>query len=109
MIPTEQGGDKYQQAYYVYEELAQAPTSSSPQTLVGQAVAELHLGRLEEAQVALQQALEKNPDHTEALANSIVLSILAGKEFAEYLGFVSYNPSTLGARIGLTVSMSVAH
>ena len=89
MIPAEQGGDKYQQAYYVYEELAQAPTSSSPQTLVGQAVAELHLGRLEEAQVALQQALEKNPNHAEALANSIVLSILAGKEPAEHLGFVS--------------------
>ncbi|KAF8545502.1 coatomer epsilon subunit-domain-containing protein [Trichophaea hybrida] len=79
------GGDKYQQAYYVYEELAQAPISSSPQTLVGQAVAELHLGRLEEAEVALQQALEKNPQHAEALTNSIVLSILAGKEFAEYL------------------------
>lgn len=73
----------------MYEELAQAPTSSSPQTLVGQAVAELHLGRLEEAQVALQQALEKNPNHAEALANSIVLSILAGKEPAEHLGFVS--------------------
>ncbi|KAI5853994.1 coatomer epsilon subunit-domain-containing protein [Tricharina praecox] len=79
------GGDKYQQSYYVYEELAQAPISSSPQTLVGQAVAELHLGRLEEAEVALQQALEKNPNHTEALANSIVLSVLAGKDFADYL------------------------
>lgn len=83
-----QGGEKYQQAYYVYEELAQAPTSSSAQTLVGQAVAELHMGRLEEAEVALQQALEKNPSHAEALANSIVLAILAGKEFAEYLRYV---------------------
>jgi len=79
------GGDKYQQAYYVYEELAQAATSSSTLTLVGQAVAELHLGRLEEAEVALQQALEKNPQHAEALANTIVLCTLAGKQFGEYL------------------------
>ncbi|KAA8902577.1 coatomer epsilon subunit-domain-containing protein [Sphaerosporella brunnea] len=79
------GGDKYQQSYYVYEELAQAPISSSAQTLVGQAVAELHLGRLEEAEVALQQALEKNPTHAEALANSIVLATLAGKDSGDYL------------------------
>ncbi|RPA89245.1 hypothetical protein L873DRAFT_1722764 [Choiromyces venosus 120613-1] len=79
------GGEKYQQAYYVYEELAQAPSTSTPRTLIGQAVAELHLGRLPEAEVALQQALEKNPKHEDALANMIVLSILAGKEFDEYL------------------------
>lgn len=78
------GGDKYQQAYYVYEELAQAPISSTSQTLLGQAVAELHLGRLEEAEVALQQALDKNPTHVEALADSIVLSVLVGKEYTEY-------------------------
>ncbi|KAG0129343.1 coatomer epsilon subunit-domain-containing protein [Tuber indicum] len=79
------GGEKYQQAYYVYEELAQTPSTSAPRTLIGQAVAELHLGRLPEAEVALQQALEKNPKHEDALANMIVLSILAGKEIDEYL------------------------
>ncbi|KAI5793092.1 coatomer epsilon subunit-domain-containing protein [Geopyxis carbonaria] len=79
------GGDKYQQAYYVYEELAQAPTSSSSRTLVGQAVAELHLGRLPEAEVALKQALERNPNDTEALANSVLLSILTGDEPSQYL------------------------
>ncbi|KAG0638840.1 coatomer epsilon subunit-domain-containing protein [Tuber brumale] len=79
------GGEKYQQAYYVYEELAQTPSTSTPRTLIGQAVAELHLGRLPEAEVALQQALEKNPKHEDALANMIVLSILAGKEFDEHL------------------------
>ncbi|KAF8436383.1 coatomer epsilon subunit-domain-containing protein [Terfezia claveryi] len=79
------GGDKYQQAYYVFEELAQAPSTSTASTLVGQAVAEIHLGRLEEAEVALQQAQAKNPKHAEALANAIVLSVLAGKDNSDQL------------------------
>lgn len=74
------GGEKYQQAYYVFEELAQAPSTSTASTLVGQAVAEIHLGRLDEAEVALQQALAKDPKHAEALANAIVLSVLTGKD-----------------------------
>lgn len=78
------GGEKYQQAYYVFEELAQAPSSSTSRTLVGQAVAELHLGRTEEAEVALQQALEKSPADADALANMIVLCTIAGKEAEEY-------------------------
>ncbi|TGZ85537.1 hypothetical protein EX30DRAFT_361363 [Ascodesmis nigricans] len=77
------GGEKYQQAYYVYEELAQQPTSSNARTLVGQAVTELHLGRYPEAESGLEQALEKNPADPEALANSIVLGILAGKSVEE--------------------------
>jgi coatomer protein complex subunit epsilon len=50
---------------------------------------------LEEAEVALQQALEKNPQHAEALTNSIVLSVLAGKEFTEYLRLVYIELSTV--------------
>ncbi|KAF3760939.1 hypothetical protein M406DRAFT_324564 [Cryphonectria parasitica EP155] len=73
------GGEKYQQAFYVFEELAQAPSTSSVQTLVAQAVAELHLGRTEEAQSALDQALKKEPDNAEAIANSLVLQVLVGK------------------------------
>ena len=52
---------------------------------MGQAVAEIHLGRLEEADVALQQALAKDPQHREALANTIVLTVLAGKDATEQL------------------------
>ncbi|KAI5797458.1 coatomer epsilon subunit-domain-containing protein [Peziza echinospora] len=84
------GGEKYQQAYYVFEELAQAPSTSTASTLVGQAVAELHLGRLDEAEVALQQALEKDPKHEEALVNSIVLSLLAGKDYSDKLSFLNH-------------------
>ncbi|KAE8440681.1 hypothetical protein EG329_006818 [Mollisiaceae sp. DMI_Dod_QoI] len=74
------GGEKYQQGFYVFEELAQAPSTSSIQSLVSQAVAEIHLGRLEEAEAALQQALSKDPKYTEAIANSIVLNVIAGKD-----------------------------
>lgn len=72
------GGDKYQQSYYVFEELAQAPSTSSTRSLVGQAISELHLGRLPEAEVALQQALTKDKGDIAALANKIVLTALTG-------------------------------
>lgn len=74
------GGEKYQQGFYVFEELAQAPSTSSTQTLISQAVAEIHLGRLDEAEAALQQALAKEPKNAEAIANSIVLNAIAGKD-----------------------------
>ena len=79
------GGDKYQQAYYVFEELAQTPSTTTASTLVGQAVAEIHLGRLEEAEAALQQALAKDPKHRDALANTVVLTVLSGKDATEQL------------------------
>jgi len=77
------GGEKYQQAFYVFEELAQAPSTSAVKSYVGQAVAELHLGRLPEAEAALQQAMEKDPKDAEAIANSIVLGVLNGKDISE--------------------------
>ncbi|RDL38943.1 uncharacterized protein BP5553_03283 [Venustampulla echinocandica] len=77
------GGEKYQQAFYVFEELAQAPATSSTQSLVSQAVAEIHLGRLEEAEAALQQALAKDPKDADAMVNNIVLNVIAGKDSQE--------------------------
>lgn len=74
-----QGGEKYQSAFYVYEELASAPGTSAPLSIVGQAVAELHLGRIPEAEAALSTALEKYPDEAELISNTIVLNVLAGK------------------------------
>ena len=75
-----QGGEKYQQAFYVFEELAQAPSTSSTQSLASQAIAEIHLGRLDEAEAALQQALVKDPQNAEVIANMIVLNVIAGKD-----------------------------
>ncbi|KAI9845163.1 MAG: hypothetical protein M1837_005048 [Sclerophora amabilis] len=74
------GGEKYQDAFYVFEELASAPATSASLNLVSQAVAELHLGRLGEAEAALQQAVEKDPKDVNAIANTIVWSVIAGKD-----------------------------
>ncbi|KAM7203689.1 coatomer subunit epsilon-like protein [Rhypophila sp. PSN 637] len=73
------GGDKYQQAFYVFEELAQAPATSSVRSLVSQAVAELHLGRTDEAKAALDEALKKEPGFADAIANSLILEVITGK------------------------------
>ncbi|KAK9445723.1 coatomer subunit epsilon [Metarhizium brunneum] len=78
------GGEKYQQAFYVYEELAQAPSTASIRSLVSQAVCELHLGRLEEAQTALEQALNKDPGYIEAIANMLVLTVISGGDASDY-------------------------
>ncbi|KAH0599865.1 hypothetical protein MHUMG1_02655 [Metarhizium humberi] len=78
------GGEKYQQAFYVYEELAQAPSTASIRSLVSQAVCELHLGRLEEAQTALEQALSKDPEYIEAIANMLVLTVISGGDASDY-------------------------
>ena len=67
----------------MFEELAQAPATSSVRTLVAQAISELHLGRTEEAQAALEQALKKDPNYAEAIANLLVLSVITGKNVDE--------------------------
>lgn len=81
--PNPQGGEKYQQAFYVFEELAQAPSTSSAASLVSQAVCEIHLGRVEEAQTALDQAVAQAPQFAEAVANLLVLAVVTGKDAAE--------------------------
>lgn len=58
-------------------------------SIVGQAVAELHLGRLPEAEAALTAALEQYPDNTELIANTIVLNVLAGKPSADLEAYVT--------------------
>ncbi|KAK7932371.1 coatomer epsilon subunit-domain-containing protein [Apiospora marii] len=82
-VGVRMGGDRYQQAFYVFEELAQAPSTSSIITLVSQSVCELHLGRVEEAQAALEQAVQKDPKYAEAIANLLVLNVVTGKSPAE--------------------------
>ncbi|KAL8779935.1 MAG: hypothetical protein Q9213_006698 [Squamulea squamosa] len=81
------GGDSYQSAFYVFEEMAQTPSSTSTKSLISQAVSELHLGRLPEAEAALNQALQIEPKDIEAIANAVVLATIMGKaaEQQQYL------------------------
>ncbi|KAL9026035.1 MAG: hypothetical protein Q9196_005242, partial [Gyalolechia fulgens] len=81
------GGESYQSAFYVFEEMAQTPSSSSSKSLISQAISELHLGRFPEAEAALNQALQNDPKDTAALANAIVLATIMGKsaEQQQYL------------------------
>lgn len=83
-----QGGEKYQQAFYVFEELAQAPSTYSIQSLVSQAVCEMHLGRGEEAQAALELALKNEPTYVEAIANMLVLKVVNGQDTEEFTKYV---------------------
>lgn len=83
------GGEKYQSAFYVYEELASNPNSTAPLSIVGQAIAELHLGRFPEAEAALTAALEKYPEDVELIANTIVLNVLTGKDTTELTSYVA--------------------
>lgn len=82
-VGLREGGEKYQQAFYVFEELAQAPASQTVQSLVGQAVSELHLGRYPEAEAALQQAIALDPNSPDVLSNTIVLNTILGKDTTE--------------------------
>lgn len=50
---------------------------------MSQAVCELHLGRTEEAQAALDQAIEKAPESADAIANLLVLKIVSGADSDE--------------------------
>lgn len=72
------GSEKYQSAYYVFEELASAPGAKG-KSLVGQAVSELLLGRVEEAESALNQVLEGEDADADAIANALVLQFVVGK------------------------------
>ncbi|KAF2201645.1 hypothetical protein GQ43DRAFT_440392 [Delitschia confertaspora ATCC 74209] len=77
-VGMREGGEKYQSAFYVFEELAQSNQSQSAHSLVAQAVSELHLGRLPEAEAALQQALVINEKYADTIANMIVLNTILG-------------------------------
>lgn len=68
--------------------MAQAPSTSAPLSLISQAIAEIHLGRYEEAEAALKQAMEKEPGNNDAIANMIVLSLLTGRDADSFVEYV---------------------
>jgi len=72
------GGDKLQEAYYTFQELADKNTSTA-MLLNGQATCFISQGKYEEAESALQEALEKDSNNTDTLVNLVVLSQLSSK------------------------------
>ena len=51
-----QGGDAYQSAYYVYDEIAQMPNANNAIVLNGKAIAQAAMGHWPEADAALTEA-----------------------------------------------------
>jgi coatomer subunit epsilon len=80
------GGESSQGAFYIYEELATSSTATA-KSLLGQGVSEIQLGRLPEAESTLKQALEKDPQNPDILANAVVCATLSGKDYSVYLKY----------------------
>ncbi|XP_022900822.2 coatomer subunit epsilon [Onthophagus taurus] len=67
------GKDDLRNAYYIYQDLIDK-YGSTPLLLNGQAVTYIAQGKFEEAEAALMEALDKDPNYPDTLVNMVVLS-----------------------------------
>ncbi|CAH1100069.1 unnamed protein product [Psylliodes chrysocephalus] len=77
-INIQTGGDKLQDAYYIYQELVDK-YGSTPLLLNGQAVTFIGQAKYEEAEAALQEAIDKDANYPDTLVNFITLQRHMGK------------------------------
>ncbi|KAI8378433.1 coatomer epsilon subunit-domain-containing protein [Blakeslea trispora] len=73
------GGEKYQEAFYIYEEFGQSNTAQTVKVLNGQAAAHLTLGRYPEAESLLLEAQNKDSNDPDTIINMIACAILTAK------------------------------
>lgn len=94
VLSATQGGDAYQSAYYVFEEISQSSSGNNVVVVNGKAAAQAAQGNWPEAEAALAEATElvrrkpalpsradamQNADYAETLANGAALANISGK------------------------------
>ncbi|KAI0494975.1 hypothetical protein KFK09_025121 [Dendrobium nobile] len=78
------GGSKIQEAYLIYQDFSEKYQTTG-MILNGKAVCCMHMGRFDEAETLLLEALNKDAKDAETLANLVVCSLHVGKSASRYL------------------------